>query len=723
MDESMFQDMGGFPRILSEEWRSGVEKDLRGSLFHERLLRVLPGGLRVSPLFTEEFLPGVGRRGGERPGPRSLEARMQETEAGAAAAERPGSPEPRIQDRELSGDGRGGPGRGWQSVQEIGLADLKAAAGAWDLFLVRGADALWLGSGVSNGSGLSAARELNLKKLSQVLEGVESEKTALYLDGGTGFFGAAALLAALASGPDGGLAAALGGFCADPFGAVAVEGGRLPDDAAFDRLARLVQWSLVHAPGMRVLLVSTLPYHSAGASPTLELAVMLATAVEVFRRLESQGVALESVRESSMLLFGVDTDIFVEMAKLRAARILWGKMLHGCGVGLVQAVPVYARCSPRTKTIRDPWVNLLRVTAETFAAVTGGADGILTTPYDELRPETSRLGLKMALNTQKILSEEAGLGRIADPAAGSYAVEALTDRLARLAWGMFQEIEGQGGMAAALEKGTIHRWVLECPEERGLGVREARNQGKREGLAEGKGAGRGVARGDSGSRERCDLEAEAVRHSIVGVTIFPDPHEEAPAFPGALASGAGGGLSGSGLDEGRLHGIESDRSGADAREVRLSGSGLDKKRDHGTEPTGPSAAGPGEGRDCGTEPGGLGEDARASQLWGQGGGDGSPASHPDAGLALSEAKYGVTEKSVRLFLERLREEAAGSGATFETALEAARAGASLGQIEAAVAGSAVGPEIPPFRPLRDAEPYEREWLASGSGRAGGADHE
>jgi methylmalonyl-CoA mutase len=148
--------------------------------------------------------------------------------------------------------------------------------------------------------------------------------------------------------------------------------------------------------------------------------------------------------------------VFAGIATVRAARRVWDAMLAACDVPEDRrGLRLQARTAARMMTRRDPWVNLLRVTAATFAAGVGGADGVIALPFDVELGFPNELGRRMARNTQLLLIEESHVGRVLDPGGGSYYVEAHTEELASRAWDLFGEIERQGGMAASLLDGTI----------------------------------------------------------------------------------------------------------------------------------------------------------------------------------------------------------------------------------------------------------------------------
>jgi len=205
--------------------------------------------------------------------------------------------------------------------------------------------------------------------------------------------------------------------------------------------------------------------HAAGGTEAQELAVILSSAVAYLRALEAGGIDLVAARAGLYVRITSDADQFLSIAKLRALRQLMARVDAACGLA-PQPLFVVAETAWRMLTRNDPQVNMLRNTVAVFAAAVGGADMITVLPH------TTALGLadgaarRLARNTQVVLSEEANLFRVSDPAAGSGAVEDLTAKLIDTTWARFQEIEAAGGIVAALEKGLIQASVAEVQAAR-----------------------------------------------------------------------------------------------------------------------------------------------------------------------------------------------------------------------------------------------------------------
>jgi methylmalonyl-CoA mutase len=296
-----------------------------------------------------------------------------------------------------------------------------------------------------------------LNDLDDVLDGVYLDLAPVALLAGADTLPAAALLLALherrGHAADG-VAASLG---CDPLGTLAST-GRLPTTAetALARAGTFAAEVAAGWPSARALRVDTAPYVAAGATPALELALALSTATTYLRACEAAGLSPERAAPRLEFTYNIGADQFLEVAKLRAARRLWARILEACGVEAAQRrSPTVARTSPRMLTAVDPWVNMLRVTTAAFAAVAGGAEGVTATPFDALRQRPGPLGRRIARNTQLILADEAHLAAVADPAGGSWYVESLTDDLARAAWEQLQALEAQGGVLEALRSGAL----------------------------------------------------------------------------------------------------------------------------------------------------------------------------------------------------------------------------------------------------------------------------
>jgi methylmalonyl-CoA mutase len=205
--------------------------------------------------------------------------------------------------------------------------------------------------------------------------------------------------------------------------------------------------------------------HNAGGSEAQELAFVLATGVAYLRALETADVALASARRLLFFRLAADADQFLTIAKLRSLRKLWARVEAACALD-PEPIFIAAETAWRMMTQRDPQVNMLRATVAVFSAAIGGADAITVLPFTAALGLPDHFARRVARNTQLVLAEESHLDKVADPAAGSGAIEDLTDQLCRAAWTLFQEIEAAGGIAAALASGMLQTKVTAIRDQR-----------------------------------------------------------------------------------------------------------------------------------------------------------------------------------------------------------------------------------------------------------------
>jgi methylmalonyl-CoA mutase len=198
--------------------------------------------------------------------------------------------------------------------------------------------------------------------------------------------------------------------------------------------------SELHLPdgGVRTLL-STLAQHDAGADATDEIAFALRAGADYLEAMLASGADLSDAVARVALQVAVGNDTFVELAKLRALRVAWQKLVAAAGAVDPPRVVVHAVCSRRTRNEADPWADRLRVTTQVFSAVLGGADLVTPASFDDPPGTPQAPGARVARNTGLVLREESYLGQVLDPAGGSYYFETLTDALAREGWRRFQK--------------------------------------------------------------------------------------------------------------------------------------------------------------------------------------------------------------------------------------------------------------------------------------------
>ncbi len=431
-----------FPPVSYEQWRAVVERDLKGAPFEKRLVTHTYEGIDIQPVYTHEDWPGADDPAGF---PGFAPFTRGSTPLGASL-------------------------RGWDICQEHAHPDPAQTNAAVLTDLQRGATSVLLRLDYAARHGMdpadSAARDAvgrdgvavhHRRDLELALAGVHLDMAGVSLEAGAAFLPAAAAMIALWQDRGVDPAAARGAFNADPL-AVLARDGRLPcsTDRAMALMGDLADYCHQHLPGVTAVRIGTGPYHHAGANAAQDLAFSMATAVAYLRCLTEHGMSLDAAARQFRFSYSVGCNLFLAIAKLRAARKLWATVLKHCGADpSTAAMNMHVRASKRTITSRDPWVNLLRNTVCCFAAVAAGARSMTSEPFDKALGLPDEMSRRIARNTPIILLEEAHLGFVSDPGGGCWLIEKLTDELAETAWPIFQAVEQRGGMAAALQSGFV----------------------------------------------------------------------------------------------------------------------------------------------------------------------------------------------------------------------------------------------------------------------------
>ncbi|HMJ41933.1 MAG TPA: methylmalonyl-CoA mutase subunit beta [Pseudolabrys sp.] len=411
-----------FPPASQAEWRQLVDAALKGAPFEKRLVSRTYDGLRVEPLYPRAA--GAQAVAGRTPGTAwTLMQRVDHPDPLAANKQA-------LEDLENGATGLTLVFAGSLNANGYGLD-------ASPTVLESALKDIELDAGITIDFNLSAATRTAVQHFAALVKARKIPPASVDMRGSLNPIGGFA-----ASGTSPRQWSELSQYFAEQVNGFADEGFRGP---------------LVVADG-RII-------HNAGGSEAQELAFSIAAAVDCLRALEAGGMPLEVARSMIYFRLSADADEFLTIAKFRAIRKLWARVEQACGL-TPKPTTVAAETAWRMMTKRDPYVNMLRMTLAVAAAGLGGADNISTLPH------TAPLGLpdafarRVARNTQLILLEESNLAKVADPAAGSGAIEDLTSQLCAAAWAKFQVIDAAGGAWAALEQGLIQREVAAVRAER-----------------------------------------------------------------------------------------------------------------------------------------------------------------------------------------------------------------------------------------------------------------
>ncbi|MXP22177.1 methylmalonyl-CoA mutase [Gordonia sp. HNM0687] len=340
---------------------------------------------------------------------------------------------------------------GWRVTERFGDDDTPAAEVNQQILeaLENGTSGLWLRIGGA----------LNADDLATVLDGVYLDLIPVTLDAGAdGLAAARALLAQRAR-------AVAAPQAAAPTAATVTSLGLSPLTAGFSGrpdvdTADATALAAEVGAGVRTFRVDGTDFATAGADNGLELALVVAAAVTHLRDLTAAGMSASDALGQITFAVSAGDDQFATIAKFRALRKIWSRIADVVGAPDAGAALTHGVTDLSMQTQRDPWVNMLRTTIAAFGAGVGGADQVTVLGFDaaipaDRRTSSATFSRRIARNTQLLLLEESSIGRVLDPAGGSWFVESLTDEMAANAWAVFGEIETAGGYRSVLESGWI----------------------------------------------------------------------------------------------------------------------------------------------------------------------------------------------------------------------------------------------------------------------------
>lgn len=444
-----------------DDWKEKVTQDLKGAPFDKKLITHTYEGINLQPIYTikdrdklpvNDSIPGFSNY-------------MRGTKA------------------------QGYNDAQWEICQELPYGDAEDFNAALKNDLQRGQTAINIILDSATQLGLDADyADINqvgdcglsisaLNSFSKALEGIDLYKYPIYIQAGFSSNPMLMILSAFTRKNSIDLKKLKGSVEADPIGYL-VTRSHMPTKVkfTFDRMKLSVNWSEVNAPGIKTIGISGLPYNSSGANSVQELAFVMATAVDYITQLLKRDVPINTIAKNIRFTLSIGPNYFMEIAKFRAARVIWSNILEAYGADEdLRKMTIHGRTSTFNQTIYDPYVNMLRTTTEAFSAIVGGVDSLHTNTFDESFKVPDLFSRRIARNTQIILSEESHLNQVIDPAGGSYYVECLTNEIAEKAWSEFQEVEKQGGMLTALKAGYPQNEIEKVVGVRNKDIRKRKN--------------------------------------------------------------------------------------------------------------------------------------------------------------------------------------------------------------------------------------------------------
>lgn len=411
-----------------EEWEKVLERDLNGANYKEKLKWQTLEGIDVQPFYRKEDLKSV--------------AHYQKNVLPDTPAD-------------------------WKISEEIFAADPSKANQMAKEAVENGANAVRFTVRPTHDEGLlgpdiAGVQVHNLDDMSLLLDGIDPSKTEIIFDSGPGSAGILAMVRAYleTAGKNQQQYGSVFSFLYDPFTFMAGH-GRLPI-AGNELNSTLTQMS--KTDGFKSLAADGSFYHNCGATIVQELGIALAIGSEYLARIPAELRQQASGKFWMQLAAG--SLYFPEIAKFRAARLLWNRVLDGYEIEDRNPLNLHVKTSEWNKSAADPYNNMLRATTEAMSAAVGGADYITIQPFDAVYDEPNHFSRRIARNISHILEHESHIPKVANPSDGSYYIEKLTDQIAQNAWKFFQMIEKQGGFQKAIEAKIIQGEVARARKEK-----------------------------------------------------------------------------------------------------------------------------------------------------------------------------------------------------------------------------------------------------------------
>lgn len=418
-----------FPGVSTSEWEARIQQDLKGADYEKKLLWKTAEGLIVKPYYRAEDLDAIKNLTdtlpGEFPYLRGTTAENND----------------------------------WLVCQDIEPASAEQANKQAITAVTRGATALSL-----NAKSLSGSAEVSM-----MLKGIDAEKICLNFNSSRSYIQFLGYLKQGLTNLGFDATKIKGSVDFDPISYLLLKGNfHYSQEKDLNEAIDLIDLAGKELPGFKVITVNGQYFHNSGSTLVQELAFALASGNEYLAFLTGKGLKVDQAATRMVFAFATGSNYFMEIAKLRAARMLWARIVEQYNPVNPESAKMYIQVTTANwnKTIYDPYVNLLRTTTEAMSAAIGGADQVTVLPFDLNYKEPDEFSMRIARNQQIILKEESSLDKVVDPSAGSYYIESLTSALAEAAWQLFLEVEEKGGMIEAIKAGFIQDQVLESAKLR-----------------------------------------------------------------------------------------------------------------------------------------------------------------------------------------------------------------------------------------------------------------
>ncbi|HZJ73887.1 MAG TPA: methylmalonyl-CoA mutase family protein [Perlabentimonas sp.] len=417
-DSKLFDE---FPPVSTQAWEEAITKDLKGADYDKKLVWKTIEGFSVKPYYRAEDLEAI-KNAHALPGEFPFVRGTQPTK------------------------------NNWLVRQDFEASNLQVAN-------TRAVDAINLRGVESVGFRTKFDEKVTTKDLATLLKGIDLTQTEVnFLSDCTSCKLLPALISYLKEAKID-AKKAKGSFNYSPLTALSLNGKFCADTKTIANRTKEVIEAGRELPMFKLLAVRGDIFRNAGSSVVQELAFALSMGVEYINWLTEQQIKPAEALSKIKFTLGIGSSYFMEIAKFRAARYLWAKIAEAYGCKQQAAICIHAENVTWNKTVYDPYVNMLRTTTEAMSAVLGGIHSLNVLPFNAPYEEQTPFAERIARNQQIILREESYLDKVADPAAGSYYVETLTQSIITHAWNLFNKVQDMGGYTEAFTKGFIQNEV------------------------------------------------------------------------------------------------------------------------------------------------------------------------------------------------------------------------------------------------------------------------
>jgi len=414
-----------FEPVSTEQWEQVIERDLKGADYNKKLIWRSVDGITVRPYFRREDIESLNlsdSNPGEYPYTRGSKSTVNN----------------------------------WFIRQDLVFESIRQSSEKALILLKKGAESInfKFAEHISSGELAKLLASLPLKDIELKITGLDISllpELLKKLSAGNGLINSDIRL----------------NWDWDPLGEFSLSGILGDEDAIYAKMAETIRQTGKY-PKVRVIGVNGTNFRSAGSKFVQELAFSLAQANDYLAEMDELGLPADMTAPKLAFNFAIGSNYFLELAKLRAARMLWSRIVEAYEItDPAQAkMYVHAETSMWNKTVYDPYVNMLRTTTEAMSAVLGGVNSLTVHPFDATFKEADEFGERLARNKQIILKEEAHFDKVVDPGGGSYYIEKLTDSIAAEAWKLFQEVEKRGGYTEAFLEGYIQNEITSSAQMR-----------------------------------------------------------------------------------------------------------------------------------------------------------------------------------------------------------------------------------------------------------------